>query len=116
MPEQRLGEHLVRQRRHRAHRLPEFHPIAIDHGGDEGLVAAAVERIGVQRRQRPFRLAGDVRGVGWVLGAEGDGLRRLTRETCDELVRIPMYGSVESLNVSVASGICLFETRRQRGA
>ena len=54
--------------------------------------------------------------LAWVLGAEGEGLRRLTAETCDERVAIPMLGAVESLNVSVAAGICLFETRRQRRA
>jgi len=49
-----------------------------------------------------------------VFGAEGDGMRRLTTETCDELVTIPMFGAVGCLNVSVA-GVCLFEARRQRG-
>ena len=49
-----------------------------------------------------------------VLGAEGDGMRQLTRKTCDELVSIPMQGAVESLNVSVASAVCLYEACRQR--
>jgi len=54
--------------------------------------------------------------LAWVLGAEGEGMRRLTRERCDLLVRIPMRGTVESLNVSVASGVCLFESARRRAA
>jgi 23S rRNA (guanosine2251-2'-O)-methyltransferase len=58
----------------------------------------------------------DLKGpVALVLGAEGDGMRQLTRKTCDELVSLPMKGAVESLNVSVASGVCLYEALRQRG-
>ena len=53
--------------------------------------------------------------VALVMGAEGKGMRRLTREKCDELIKLPMFGSVSSLNVSVATGICLYEVVRQRG-
>ena len=57
----------------------------------------------------------DLRGpVAIVLGAEGAGMRQLTGKTCDDLVRLPMLGAVESLNVSVASGVCLYEALRQR--
>ncbi len=57
----------------------------------------------------------DYRGaVVLVMGAEGRGLRRLTMESCDELIRLPMLGTVESLNVSVATGVCLYEIRRAR--
>lgn len=57
----------------------------------------------------------DLKGpIGIVMGAEGDGLRRLTEEGCDFLVKLPMAGTVECLNVSVATGICLYEAVRQR--
>jgi 23S rRNA (guanosine2251-2'-O)-methyltransferase len=75
---------------------------------DIWVVGAAGE---AERDLNEFKHAG---AMAWVLGAEGEGLRRLTRETCDETVRIPMLGNVESLNVSVSTGICLFEARRQR--
>ena len=52
--------------------------------------------------------------IALVMGAEGDGMRRLTREHCDQLISIPMAGSVSSLNVSVATGVCLFEIVRQK--
>ncbi|MFW5451182.1 MAG: 23S rRNA (guanosine(2251)-2'-O)-methyltransferase RlmB [Methylophagaceae bacterium] len=58
----------------------------------------------------------DLKGpIAIVLGAEGRGIRRLTRENCDQVIFIPMQGGAESLNVSVAAGVCLFEAMRQRG-
>lgn len=61
--------------------------------------------------------AADLTGpLALVMGAEGEGMRRLTREICDLLVRLPMAGRVESLNVSVAAGVCLYEAVRQRAA
>ncbi len=71
--------------------------------------------LGADERAEQDLYAGKLTGpLAWALGAEGEGMRRLTREHCDELVRIPMLGTVESLNVSVSAGICLSETRRQR--
>ena len=71
--------------------------------------------IGTAGEARCDLYGADLRGpLGLVMGSEGSGLRRLTRERCDLLVRLPMAGTVESLNVSVAAGICLFEAVRQR--
>jgi 23S rRNA (guanosine2251-2'-O)-methyltransferase len=55
-------------------------------------------------------------GIAWVLGAEGTGIRRLVKQNCDQVARIPIGGTVESLNVSVSAALCLYETVRQRGA
>jgi 23S rRNA (guanosine2251-2'-O)-methyltransferase len=71
--------------------------------------------VGTDAEALPTLYASDLkRPLALVLGAEGSGMRRLTRERCDFLVRIPMAGQVQSLNVSVAAGIALFEARRQR--
>ncbi|HYC46036.1 MAG TPA: 23S rRNA (guanosine(2251)-2'-O)-methyltransferase RlmB [Burkholderiales bacterium] len=79
------------------------------------LKAQGVWTIGADERAEQDLHGAKLTGpLAWVLGAEGEGMRRLTRENCDELVRIPMLGTVESLNVSVSAGICLAETRRQR--
>jgi 23S rRNA (guanosine2251-2'-O)-methyltransferase len=81
------------------------------------LAEAGVWRIGLAGEGAGTLHETDLRGpLALVLGSEGRGLRRLTREYCDLLVHIPMAGSVESLNVSVAAGVALFEARRQRQA
>ena len=71
--------------------------------------------VGADERADQTVYAADLpESIAWVLGAEGEGMRRLTRESCDLLVRIPMRGDVESLNVSVSAGVCLFESVRRR--
>lgn len=81
------------------------------------LQEAGVWVVGTAGETETLVYQADLKGpLALVLGAEGEGLRRLTRETCDALVKIPMFGLVSSLNVSVAAGICLFEAVRQRTA
>jgi 23S rRNA (guanosine2251-2'-O)-methyltransferase len=91
------------------------------------LMVVNLARILAELKERDIRVVGtaedagatlfeaDLRGpLALVLGAEGKGMRQLTSKSCDALVRIPMFGAVESLNVSVAAGVCLYEARRQR--
>ena len=83
----------------------------------ESLKQAGVWLVGLAGEADASLYAMDFRGaVGIVMGGEGEGMRRLTRERCDFLARIPMPGAMESLNVSVATGIALFEAVRQRQA
>ena len=80
------------------------------------LQAAGLWLFGAAAEAREDLYAKDLTGpLALLVGSEGSGLRRLTRERCDFLVRLPMAGAVSSLNVSVATGICLFEIARQRG-
>jgi len=67
-----------------------------------------------ERAERTIHEADLPDSIAWVLGAEGEGMRRLTRERCDLLLRVPMAGEVGSLNVAVAAGICLYESVRRK--
>lgn len=81
----------------------------------EQLTDAGVWVVGADGAAEKSLFDADLTGpVAIVIGAEGEGLRRLTRDRCSSLVRVPMRGTVESLNVAVATGICLYECLRQR--
>lgn len=83
----------------------------------ERLKQAGLWLVGTDDRAERLLHQVDLKGpIAVVMGAEGSGMRRLTRESCDFLVRIPMQGQVPCLNVSVATGICLYEAVRQRTA
>ena len=83
----------------------------------QALKKAGVWIYGTSERAPSSLYDHDYRGaVALVMGAEGAGLRRVTREACDQLVKLPMRGRVESLNVSVAAGVCLYEIQRSREA
>ena len=83
----------------------------------KGLQQAGIWVIGTDLDTSVSLYDSDLTGpLALVLGAEGKGLRRLTREACDALVKLPMQGTVQSLNVSVSAGICLYEALRQRQA
>lgn len=81
----------------------------------KALKEAGIWTVGLDGNADQTLYSADLKGpLMIVMGAEGQGMRRLTKEHCDFLVKIPMLGSVESLNVSVATGVCLFEAQRQR--
>ena len=81
-----------------------------------GLKDAGLWIVGTDGEAETLHYAADLKGpLALVLGAEGTGMRRLTREHCDVVVKLPMLGAVESLNVSVAAGVLLYEALRQRG-
>lgn len=81
-----------------------------------GLQDRGIWLVGLAGEAESSLYTADLKGpMALVLGAEGQGLRRLSRESCDQLVKIPMSGTVESLNVSVAAAVCIYEAVRQRG-
>lgn len=81
----------------------------------KALQARGVRLVGTSDQAKSTIFDSDLKGsLGLVVGAEETGIRRLTADNCDQLVNIPMRGSIECLNVSVATGVCLFEAFRQR--